>query len=922
MVQKFRDLKMGIKVFGGFAIVLLLLIMIAVFGYNGLTGVVNRASNKDDVNMLVKLFLKSREHEKNYIMRHDSSYADELKVSIKSLSSKALELKQIFKDQYNKDQMDRVVKASNSYKQKFDSFSDIRKQKELTMSDMRQRAKKVRNDCDVVAHDQMDQLKKMKEKNAVFINTKLKNADDANMLLKLALNAKSKRILLMQGNFELFDEWKGINKKIFHLLLDMKSRFKLQKNIDQSNTIFKHYHEYENEVISFVKQFKIYMKSIEKNGLLSLKAIEDIRKELTQQLQQIFSTVGLENVQQNNKIIQDRLKKADDSNMLIKYVLQAKSLRLLIIKGELDKVKEWREVNQHIFKLTQDLAKRFTSQRNISLTNIILKNYMAYENEMLNFINFYKQSSQKVLAAAITAMKEMEAIREDQKAQLNDSQKRFELSINEKLGIIEDVNLMVKLFIDTRKNEKEVIISGDKKYIDIVNERIQKIMNLSEKVKSVLIIQKNIDQIKAVSSAITSYFESFNQYVELSKKQDNFENEMKNAALNAEKECGDALIDQENKMIYQISKSKSMIFVIVIFSILFGLFISFAITKGVTRPINMSLEISQKLANGDFSNKLNIFQKDEMGDLANSLNKMIENISEMITEISTGIDTISSSSTELSSVSEHMSNNAQKASDLSNSVATAAEQMSSNMSNVAAAVEETSSNVNTVASAAEEMTTTINEIAINTEKAHNISKDALFKTKDASNRVNQLGIAAKEIGTFTETITDISEQTNLLALNATIESARAGEAGKGFAVVANEIKELAKQTSIATDEIRNKIDGIQQSTNVSVEEITSVTAVIDDVNEIVGTIAAAMEQQSVATKDIASNISQASVGTQDVSKNVSQTTTVANEVANKISVVNKAAKDVSNDSNQVKQSALNLNELSEKLNELVRKFKV
>jgi methyl-accepting chemotaxis protein len=186
----------------------------------------------------------------------------------------------------------------------------------------------------------------------------------------------------------------------------------------------------------------------------------------------------------------------------------------------------------------------------------------------------------------------------------------------------------------------------------------------------------------------------------------------------------------------------------------------------------------------------------------------------------------------------------------SNSVAGAAEAMSATMNSVAAASEQTATNVNMVASATEEMTATVQEIAHNSEKARTITESAVTQAGSASQKVGELGRAANEISNVTEVITEISEQTNLLALNATIEAARAGEAGKGFAVVANEIKELAKQTAQATQEIKAKIEGIQGSTAGTVNQIEQITGVINEVNEIVGTIATAVEEQAATSREI------------------------------------------------------------------------
>jgi methyl-accepting chemotaxis protein len=189
-------------------------------------------------------------------------------------------------------------------------------------------------------------------------------------------------------------------------------------------------------------------------------------------------------------------------------------------------------------------------------------------------------------------------------------------------------------------------------------------------------------------------------------------------------------------------------------------------------------------------------------------------------------------------------------------------------------------------------------------------------------QVNELGTAAQDIGKVTEAISAISSQTNLLALNATIEAARAGDAGRGFAVVANEIKELAQQTARATEEIRGKIQGIQQTTGLTVQEIGQISSVINDVDSIVGSIAAAVEEQSVTTRDIADNVGQASVGVQQVNENVAQADSVLRTIARDVTSVNATSGELAETARSMHGNSQSLARLAESLDEMVSKFKI
>ncbi|MFO7713244.1 methyl-accepting chemotaxis protein [Desulfosarcina sp.] len=325
---------------------------------------------------------------------------------------------------------------------------------------------------------------------------------------------------------------------------------------------------------------------------------------------------------------------------------------------------------------------------------------------------------------------------------------------------------------------------------------------------------------------------------------------------------------------------------------------------------------------GDLTRRLAQISKDELGDLARWFNTFIQRLQGIIQEIAGNAGHLAASATGLNELSEKMAARASDMSTESAAVSSASEAVSLSTSSIASAMEQSSLNLSTVAAAAEEMTATINEIVRNTETANRITGKAVDQVSRASQRVSVLGSAAQEIGKVTEAITAISDQTNLLALNATIEAARAGEAGKGFAVVANEIKELAKQTAAATAEIKQKIEGIQQTTEGTVAEIENITTVINEVSQIVTTISTAVAQQSDTTGEIAGNVAQASQGVQEVNTTVAESTLAVEQVAQTLMRVNRASSDMSSQSNAVNDSTHALSRLAEELNRLVSCFRV
>ena len=241
--------------------------------------------------------------------------------------------------------------------------------------------------------------------------------------------------------------------------------------------------------------------------------------------------------------------------------------------------------------------------------------------------------------------------------------------------------------------------------------------------------------------------------------------------------------------------------------------------------------------------------------------KAEENLKVTINTVNQNAQALASSSEELTAVSQQMSSNSEETAAQSNVVAAASEQVSKNVA--------------TVATSAEEMSASAKEIAKNATEAAKVATQAVKVAGDTNKTVAKLGESSIEIGKVIKVITSIAQQTNLLALNATIEAARAGEAGKGFAVVANEVKELAKQTATATEDISGKIEAIQNDTKAAVSAIDQIGKIINQINDIQNTIASAVEEQTATTNEIARNAAEAAKGSTEISKNIASVSTAA-----------------------------------------------
>jgi methyl-accepting chemotaxis protein len=326
-----------------------------------------------------------------------------------------------------------------------------------------------------------------------------------------------------------------------------------------------------------------------------------------------------------------------------------------------------------------------------------------------------------------------------------------------------------------------------------------------------------------------------------------------------------------------------------------GAILAVFISRQLASATNAVLHQAEEIAAGDLSGE-EIVQSssDELGDLATAINKMHANLRQVIQSISENAQNVANASEEFSSVSQQITANSEETSAQANAVSAATEQVNRNLQ--------------TVATATEEMSASISEIAKNATEAARVAGSAMETANETNAIVSKLGESSAEIGQVIKTITSIAQKTDLLALNATVEAARAGEVGAGFAVVANEVKELAKQTAAATEDISRKIEAIQTDAKSAVNAISTISGIISQVNQISATIAAAVEEQSATTSEMSRNLTDAAKG--------------AGEVAQNINGVAQAAQNTSHGAADSLKAAQQLAKMSTQLRGLVEQFKL